>query len=43
MNFLEEKIKSDGEILPGNVLKIDNFLNHQIDIGIIRQLAHELK
>ena len=43
MNFLEEKILSDGKIFPGNVLKIDNFLNHQIDIGIIRQLAQELK
>ena len=43
MNFLEEKILSDGKIFPGNVLKIDNFLNHQIDISIIRQLAQELK
>ena len=43
MNFLEEKILSDGVIKPGNILKIDNFLNHQIDIGIIRQIALELK
>ena len=43
MNFLEEKIVSDGVIKPGNILKIDNFLNHQIDIGIIRQIALELK
>ena len=43
MNFLEEKILSDGIIKPGNILKIDNFLNHQIDIGIIRQIANELK
>ena len=43
MNFLEEKILSDGVIKPGNILKIDNFLNHQIDIGIIRQIATELK
>ena len=43
MNFLEEKILSDGVVKPGNILKIDNFLNHQIDIGIIRQIANELK
>lgn len=32
MNFLEEKIISDGVIKEGNILKVDNFLNHQIDI-----------
>lgn len=43
MNFLEEKILKDGVIKQGNVLKIDNFLNHQIDVNIIRQIASELK
>ena len=43
MNFLEEKILSDGIINKGNVLKIDNFLNHQIDIDIMRQIAYEFK
>jgi xanthine phosphoribosyltransferase len=43
MNFLEEKIQTDGVIKEGNILKIDNFLNHQIDIDIIRQIAYELK
>ena len=43
MNFLEEKILRDGVIKPGNILKIDSFLNHQIDIDIMRQMAHELK
>ena len=43
MNFLEEKILSDGNIKQGNILKIDNFLNHQIDIDIMRQIAYELK
>ncbi|MCR5820468.1 MAG: xanthine phosphoribosyltransferase [Bacteroidaceae bacterium] len=42
MNFLEAKILSDAVVKPGNILKIDNFLNHQIDIGIIRQIAQEL-
>ena len=36
MNFLEEKILHDGEITQGNVVKIDNFLNHEIDIDILR-------
>ena len=43
MNFLEEKILEDGIIKEGNILKVDNFLNHQIDIDIIRQIAYELK
>lgn len=43
MNFLEEKILQEGSIKPGNVLKIDSFLNHQIDIDIMRQLANEIK
>ena len=43
MNFLEEKIKEDGIIKEGNILKVDNFLNHQIDVDIIRQIAYELK
>ncbi len=43
MNFLEEKILADGVIKPGNILKVDSFLNHQIDINIMRQLAEELK
>lgn len=43
MNFLEEKILADGNIKPGNILKVDNFLNHQIDIDIMRQIAYEFK
>lgn len=43
MNFLEEKILTDGSVKRGNILKIDNFLNHQIDINIMRQIAHEIK
>ena len=43
MNFLEEKILMDGTIKQGNLLKIDNFLNHQIDINIMRQIANEIK
>jgi len=43
MNFLEEKILSDGVVKPGDILKVDSFLNHQIDIGIIRQIANEFQ
>lgn len=43
MNFLEEKILLDGVIKEGNILKVDSFLNHQIDIDIIRQMAYEFK
>lgn len=43
MNFLEEKILLDGVIKPGNILKVDSFLNHQMDIDIMRQMAYEFK
>lgn len=41
MNFLEKKIIECGEVKPGNVLKVDSFLNHQIDISIVREMALE--
>ena len=41
MNFLEEKILTDGVVKPGNVLKVDSFLNHQIDIRLLDQIAKE--
>ena len=43
MNFLEEKILRDGVIKQGNILKVDSFLNHQIDVDTIRQMAYEFK
>jgi xanthine phosphoribosyltransferase len=43
MNFLEEKIVQDGVVKPGNVLKVDNFLNHQIDVRLLDQMAKEFK
>ena len=43
MNFLEEKILRDSIIKPGDILRVDSFLNHQIDIDTIRQIALELK
>lgn len=41
MKLLEERILKDGTILPGNVLKVDSFLNHQIDIDLICECAKE--
>ena len=43
MNFLEERILKDGVVKPGNVLKVDSFLNHQMDIVLMEQIAREFK
>lgn len=43
MNFLEERIVKDGIIKEGNVLKVDSFLNHQMDIGLFDEIGRELK
>ncbi len=43
MNFLEERIIKDGVVKPGNVLKVDSFLNHQMDISLMDQLGEEFK
>ena len=43
MNFLEEKIIKDGVVKSGNVLKVDSFLNHQMDIDLIEEIAREFK
>ncbi|MCR4735909.1 MAG: xanthine phosphoribosyltransferase [Treponema sp.] len=41
MELLENRIKTDGEILPGNILKVSGFLNHQIDTKLLNQMADE--
>ena len=43
MNFLEERILKDGVVKQGNVLKVDTFLNHQIDVALLDEIASELK
>ncbi|MDD7281049.1 xanthine phosphoribosyltransferase [Floccifex sp.] len=43
MNFLEERIIKDGVVKPGNVLKVDSFLNHQIDIDLYQKMGQEFK
>ena len=43
MNFLEERILKDGIVKPGNVLKVDSFLNHQMDISLLEEIGREFK
>ena len=43
MNFLEKRIMADGVVKPGSVLKVDSFLNHQMDISIVDELGREFK
>lgn len=42
MNFLEERIMKDGVIKEGNVLKVDSFLNHQMDVALLDEIGKEL-
>lgn len=41
MKLLEERITKDGKILPGDILKIDNFLNHQLDTKLMDEIGKE--
>ncbi len=43
MNFLEERILKDGVVKEGNVLKVDSFLNHQMDIALFEEIGKEYK
>ena len=43
MELLEQRIRQDGQILPGGILKVDNFLNHQIDPRLMYEMAQEFK
>jgi len=43
MNFLEERIAKDGIVKSGNVLKVDSFLNHQMDISLMEEIGREFK
>ena len=43
MNCLEERILKDGIVKEGNVLKVDSFLNHQMDITLINDLQKSIK
>lgn len=43
MKILEDRIRKDGIVKPGNVLKVDSFLNHRMDVGLFREMGKEWK
>lgn len=43
MELLKERIRKDGIVKPGNVLKVDSFLNHQMDIDLINEIGKEFR
>ncbi|MBR2806459.1 MAG: xanthine phosphoribosyltransferase [Oscillospiraceae bacterium] len=43
MQYLEDKIRKEGKVYPGDILKVDSFLNHQMDISAFRKMAQEFK
>ncbi len=43
MQLLQDRICAEGRVLPGNIIKIDGFLNHQVDIQLMQQLAKEFR
>ncbi|HEY5983256.1 MAG TPA: xanthine phosphoribosyltransferase [Anaerolineales bacterium] len=42
MKELEERIRRDGQVLPGGILKVDSFVNHQVDAGLMDHCGREL-
>ena len=43
MKLLEDRIAKNGQVFPGNILKVDSFLNHQIDVGLLSEMGKEIK
>ena len=43
MKLLKDRILKDGVVKPGNILKVDSFLNHQMDITLINEIGKEFK
>ncbi len=43
MRLLEERIRKDGVVKPGNVLKVDSFINHQMDVQLFNEMGAEFK
>ena len=43
MKLLEERIRKDGVVKPGNILKVDSFLNHQMDVELFNKMGEEFK
>lgn len=43
MELLKKRIREEGKILPGNIVKVDGFLNHRVDTELMEQIAEEFK
>lgn len=43
MKLLQDRIRTEGKVLPGNIIKIDGFMNHRVDVKLMRELALEFK
>lgn len=43
MQLLKDKILNEGKVFPGNILKVDGFLNHQIDVGLLEEIGKEFR
>ena len=41
MQALKERIIKEGKVLPGNIIKVDGFLNHRVDVAFMEQIADE--
>lgn len=41
MNLLQERIRKEGKVLPGNIVKVDGFLNHRVDVAFLKEIAEE--
>ena len=43
MQLLQDRIKKEGKVLPGNIIKVDGFLNHRVDTALLAECAEEFK
>jgi xanthine phosphoribosyltransferase len=43
MELLKQRIQAEGKVLPGNVVKVDGFLNHRVDTALLREIAREFR
>lgn len=43
MELLKQRIREEGKVLPGNVIKVDGFLNHRVDTKLMREIAREFR
>ena len=43
MKQLQDRIRAEGRVLPGNIIKVDGFLNHRVDTALMRDMAKEFK